>query len=154
MLPYIFLQQIALPYRVMVPIETCLMMIVLGQRFYYDGFKKSLAFNIAIFASFVGILSMMVFASSSPQLVADIAGWGSFVAFTINPLPQILKIFRNKSTFGFSFWFASFSAAAQVFELVGGVLEHVPLPTIAMAVRGLFVYVFYVFFFICYRTRP
>ncbi len=153
MLLYVFLQPFAYPYRIMVPIETGFMMVLLGQRLYYDGLKKSPGFNLAIIASFVAIFGMLYFVPVHQQLVANITGWISFVAFAINPVPQLIKIFRTKTTFGFSFWFASLTAAAQVFELVGGVIECVPIPTLAMAVRGLIVYVFYWIFFAKYPAK-
>ena len=153
MLLYVFLQPFAYPYRIMVPIETGFMMVLLGQRLYYDGLKKSPGFNLAIIASFVAIFGMLYFVPVHQQLVANIAGWISFMAFAINPVPQLIKIFRTKTTFGFSFWFASLTAAAQVFELVGGVIECVPIPTLAMAVRGLIVYVFYWIFFAKYPAK-
>ena len=153
MLLYVFLQPFAYPYLIMVPIETGFMMVLLWQRMRYDGLKKSAMFNAGIIASFVAIFGTLFFASSHAQLIADIAGWGSFVAFAINPVPQLIKIYRSKTTFGFSFWFASLTAGAQILELIGGVIEKIPVPTLAMAVRGLIVYVFYCYFFAKYAAK-
>ena len=153
MLPFIFLQSFAVPYRIIIPIEVCLMTFILVQRFYYDGFRKSLLFSGAIIASTAFFLGLLIGGYSNPVFVGVLAGWLAFALFSFNQIPQLFKLWRKKSVHGFSFGFVSLTALAQACELIGGLIEGVPLPTILMAVRGLAVYGLYVYFFWHYKKN-
>jgi uncharacterized protein with PQ loop repeat len=137
----------------MVPIETSLMMLVLWQRFYYDGFKISPLFSYSIIASFMFAAGMLVLNVWYPGYVITFIGWAAFVVFSCNPIPQLIKIIREKATYGFSFGFASFTALAQVIELVCGIIEKVPVPTLVTAARGVIVYLWYCYLFYRYSAK-
>lgn len=152
-LMYIWCQPFALPYRIMVPIEVGLMIFLLLQRFYYDGIRKSIPFTLAIGASLVWMAGVLMLVPKYPQLIADIGGWAAFTLFTVSQIPQIMKIYKSKSTYGFSFGFVTIFALAQVCELIGGLIEKVPAATIVMCVRGLAFYCVYVYLFAKYRSK-
>lgn len=153
MLLYIFCQPFAYPYRIMVPLETCLMTAVVLQRYYYDGFNRSMGFNIAIALSIALTLLALLFIPLHSQLIADVAGWLCFVTFSLNPFPQLFKIIKSKTTYGFSFWFITLTTFAQLCELIGGIIQKVPAPTLGMAIRGLIIYGVYVYLFIKYPGK-
>lgn len=151
---YVYGQPFAHPYRVMVPLETILMGIIVAQRFYYDGYRKSNVFFLATLASILCTILAAFFIPTYGQAIATTTGWLTLAVFTVNQIPQILKIYRDKSTYGFSFLFITLTATGQVCELIGGVITHIPLPTMIIAARGLFLYAIYVYFFRKYTTRP
>ncbi len=153
MLPYIFFQVFAVPYRIIVPIEVGLMTLLVIQRFYYEGFRKSYLFSLSIIASVIAFIALLLYSPDNILQVGILTGWLAFVIFSFNQVPQIYKVWREKSVHGFSFGFVSFTALAQLCELVGGLMEGVPLPTILMAARGLAVYALYLYLFSLYRVR-
>jgi uncharacterized protein with PQ loop repeat len=153
MLLYIFCQPFALPYRIMVPFESCLMGIVVIQRYYYDGFRNSFGFSAGLAVSIIISALALLFVPTHSQFVADVAGWVCFTIFTLNPIPQLWKIIKSKTTYGFSFWFITLTTLAQLSELIGGIIQKVPAPTLGMAIRGLIIYVFYVYLFAKYPAK-
>lgn len=153
MILYVYGQPFSYPYRIMVPVETVLMSIVVWQRFYYDGIAKSKIFTSAMIASTIGTLLAGIFIPTHGLSIAATTGWLALVVFTINQIPQLLKIASSQSTYGFSFLFITFTVTAQICELIGGAITHVPAPTLVMAARGLFVYAIYVYFFRKYGTK-
>ena len=151
MMLYVFGQDFAYPYQIMVPIETLLMCVLVYQRFYYDGIKKRLLFTGAIMVSTVLTAAAIPFMLVHGQVIATVAGWLALITFSINQVPQLIKIHQSKTTYGFSFLFVTFTAIAQVCELIGAIATHVPMPTLVMAGRGLLLYVGYIYFFKQYR---
>ncbi len=129
------------------------MALLVVQRFYYDGVRKSIPFVLAIVASLLCVIGVLFLVPAHGQLIADIGGWAAFTLFTVSQIPQIIKIFKSKSTYGFSFGFVTIFAMAQVCELVGGLIEKVPAATIVMCVRGLAIYLVYVYLFVKYRKK-
>lgn len=150
---YVWCQPFVLAYRIMVPVECVLMLILLYQRFYYDGVKKSAAFFYAVLASVLWMIGLLFLIPAHAQLLADLGGWTAFTLFTVSQIPQIIKIYRSKSTYGFSFGFVTIFALAQVCELIGGIIEKVPAATIVMCVRGLLFYCVYAYLFAKYRKQ-
>lgn len=71
---------------------------------------------------------MLFFAPTYGLFIAQAAGWLSLLIFTINQIPQFIKIIRTKTTYGFSFLFVSMTAIAQILEIIGGLIEQVPVP--------------------------
>ena len=153
MMLYVCGQPFAYPYRIMVPIEAALMGVVVGQKFYYHGFAKSKIFVLSLAASTIATIIAAFFIPTHGLVIATAAGWLALVVFTVNQIPQLLKIYHTKSTYGFNFSFTTLTAAAQACELIGGAITKVPAPTIVMAIRGLFIYLIYVYMFKKYGPK-
>lgn len=153
MMLYVWGQPFAYAYRIMVPIEAALMGIIIGQKFFYDGLAKSKQFILYLVISTIITLAAAVFLPTHGQIIATTSGWLALAVFTFNQIPQILKICRSKSTYGFNFLFATFTTIAQLCELIGGAITHIPAPTIVMSVRGIFIYGIYVYLFKKYNSK-
>jgi uncharacterized protein with PQ loop repeat len=151
-LAYVFSSELPLPYKIMAPIEFVVLMVMLFQRIYYDGqlIGKKVFFVLSCFIMFSSVAFVF---SSSGSLIGGIFGWMSFSFFSVNQMPQVMKIYREKSVRGFSFIFVTMSAMALALEFSVGVVEGLPMPTILMAFKGLAYYAVYCLFFWKYHNN-
>ena len=137
MLYYIFCMRLPFAYRLMVPIHAFACLILVLQRLYYDKtpqakrFWMLYALNIAFFLVFLPV------AFKDPLWLGGIFGWCTFGLSVVNLLPQIFKIYREKSVSGFSLGFILFTGFAAALEATGGFLANLPMQTSVNAVRGL-----------------
>lgn len=150
---YVFCLDLPLAYKVMVPFEASLNVLLVSQRFYYHRFAWNNFFSLGIVISCVVSLLALPWAIYNPLQAGQFFGWVATIVFSVNQLPQIVKLYRSKTTHGFSFWFVSFIALAMALELVGGLAKELPLQTIVMAVRGIVVYCVFCVQFWLYRKK-
>jgi uncharacterized protein with PQ loop repeat len=81
--------------------------------------------------------------SKEPFLVATHFGWITFVLSLVNQLPQVFKIYHEKSVVGFSFLFVAFTGFAAVIETLAAFAAHLPIPSCVMALRGVVLFVIF-----------
>lgn len=140
---YIFLLDLMLPYKVFVPLECTALVILIFQRFYYQGIYSKPWF----FWGFISIVSVSAIcfplALLYPMSFGGICGWISLVMFIVQPIPQVIKVYREQSVEGFSFGFVTLQAIAVGCEFTVAVLFKLPAQTVLMVVKG---FIFYLVF--------
>ncbi|MBY0353651.1 PQ-loop repeat-containing protein [Candidatus Babeliales bacterium] len=150
---YVFHCDLLAAYKVFVPLELLGLFIIIGQRFAYEGFAQHKRFFAIVGAlSFVGLASFPL-GMWWPLEFGMTCGWISSIFFLTYQIPQVLKIFRQKSVHGFSFLFVSIIGLGTILELVVSFAKPLPVPTQFMAIRGLAFYIIFCLQFYLYRTR-
>ncbi len=149
---YIFGLHLPMAYKIIVPLQGIATLILIGQRMYYDPaeFNRTWLWYISNMLFFVFIIP---YALKEPFLVATHFGWITFVLSLVNQLPQVFKIYHEKSVVGFSFLFVAFTGFAAVIETLAAFAAHLPIPSCVMALRGVVLFVIFSGLFWMYRNN-
>lgn len=128
---YFFCLRLPFFYCMSSLVQLGLTLIMIAQRFYYDDFpyKKKLAWGYWI--NVMVILCMIPFAVTMPLLVGHAAGWIGVVLIISTRIPQIIKIQKERSVEGFSYFFALLIGMASVFEMAIVIAYKLPLQSLA-----------------------
>lgn len=146
-----FLMDLPAAYKFMIPLETLAVLVLIFQRLYYDndpGVKKywyALGINLLSFACFVP------YALTNPLVVGALFGWINFVLSTFYQLPQVLKIYKEKSVEGFNILFIAFNCIAATIELTAAYFTYLPAQTCFSALRAIILCLVMGGQFYCYR---
>ncbi len=150
---YIFLLDLMLPYKVFVPLECSALVVLIVQRFYYQGLFSSKLF----FWGFVSIMGLSVIcfplAVAYPIGFGGICGWISLLFFLAQPIPQVVKVYREQSVEGFSFGFVTLQAIAVGCEFMVAILFHLPPQTVLMVIKGFLFYLVFCHQFWLYGAK-
>lgn len=114
---YVFLLDLPLSYKVMVPLATIAVLVLVFQRFYYvclDDSRKSFVKLFGII--FLLSLGVAFFVLKYAPYTGRVFGWLSAMVWTVYQIPQIIKIYMSKSTKGLSFAFVSIMGCAVSLE--------------------------------------
>ena len=153
MLYYIFLLDLLLPYKVVVPLEFACMAVIALQRFHYEGIFTDKMFFACITSSVAVAIFIFPLVWVCPLALGAVCGWISLAGFLIHPVPQIIKVYHEKSVEGFSFGFVTLLAIAVTCELMVALVRGLPIQTVFMALKGLFFYVIFCWQFWRYSKR-
>jgi hypothetical protein len=147
---YFFCLQLPLFYKISVIIQLFFVCVAIGQRFWYDKFiyKKKLA--IVYGTNTLVAIALLPLALRIPHLFGNIAGWIAVAWFVINKVPQIVKVQRERSVYGFSFGFVFMQGMAAIMEIVVVLAYGLPMQTLvtgswALATALIFTWQFYQF---------
>ena len=142
-------------YRLLVPLGICTLLIVVGQRFYYDNHLIANGIShlyAGVAAIIIGVLPL---AYLFPKTTGYTAGWMALTMWTIYMIPQIVQIYCTKSVKGFSFAFLTFGTVGIVLELASALILRGPsgryLPLIFTSIRWLVVYAIFCVQFLLYK---
>jgi uncharacterized protein with PQ loop repeat len=133
---YIFCMDMPFAYKLMVPLHALSTLVLVLQRLYYDSTPQALYFwflygtNVAVF------LFVFPYAFHDPVKIGVMFGWCNFVLCVLNQLPQIIKLYQQKSVVGFSFWFVLFTGLAAFVETIVAYAVGLPPQTFFNAIRG------------------
>ena len=134
---FIFLRNLPIAYKVVLPLETLAVLVLIFQRLYYNNnvkkYRLALALNLLAFVFFIPC------ALSYPLIIGSLCGWINFVLSTFYQLPQIIKIQKEKSVEGFNFLFVVFNGFASIIEIATWYLGYLPAQTCFSAIRALLV---------------
>lgn len=130
---YFFSLEMPFCYRLSVVVQVALLGVLILQRFWYDSFfyKKLLAW--IYLANLLGAALCIPVAIAWPNEVGNIAGWIGVVLIVANRIPQILKVQREQSVFGFSYGFAFLLGMAGLMEMTIVLVYGLPLQTLMTA---------------------
>ena len=140
-------------YKVMVPLSTLAVLVIIGQRFYYSDLtsRRNINFLKVFIVNLLAALFILPFAVDMP---ADMGYWSGFlmtILWAIYLLPQVYKIFITKSVEGFSFTLVSLVAVGNFMEFTSAVMLHLPYPTILNNFRAIFFYLLICLQFLLYK---
>lgn len=133
---YTFLTDLPLAYKTIAPWQSTAMVVIMIQRLYYGGISTDKFYSFIVIASSVLAVACIPVAFFVPELIASITGWICVVAFAVQPLPQVIKIFKERSVHGFSFNFVLLKTVAVASELMFALLRHLPIQTFVMVSLG------------------
>ncbi|MBM3886333.1 PQ-loop repeat-containing protein [Candidatus Dependentiae bacterium] len=131
---YFFCLDMPYSYRASLIIQTTFTLVIIFQRFWYDQFSYKRMLSLIYGTNFIVAVGCIPLALKWPHHVGHVAGWLGVLFLIINRIPQILKIQRERSVYGFSYWFALLLGLASVMEFVIAIAYKLPLQTVATSV--------------------
>ncbi|MBM3886334.1 PQ-loop repeat-containing protein [Candidatus Dependentiae bacterium] len=131
-------------WRISVFFQLFCIMILFSQRLYYGVFTYKSVLIILGFSFSIGLaLAIIPLALRCSSLVGNAAEWISFGIGLISRLPQIIKIHRERSVYGFSYTTQCIMGIASLME-IGIVLAYkLPLQSLASSVWSLILFVIF-----------
>jgi uncharacterized protein with PQ loop repeat len=148
---YIFGVGLPFAYKVMVPIQTLFTIILIAQRLFYDTSSAVKFFWFIYVGNCLLFILFIPFALKNPYSIGHLFGWFNLGFSIVNQLPQVIKIYRDKSVEGFSIYFVLFTGFAALCETIGAVVACLPFQTWCTAIRGLILSVVFCVQFLIYK---
>ncbi|MCK4265468.1 PQ-loop repeat-containing protein [Candidatus Babeliales bacterium] len=148
---YVFFEDFPLSYKVMIPIGIVMVSILVWQRFHYNPntVTSLLRYSYLFIFCFVFIFTPIFLRGRLD--VDEIFGWISAFIWFVYALPQVIKIYREKSFHGISFGFLSVMAIGVSLELTSALILGLPIQTIISNVRALLIYAIFCVQFFRYK---
>lgn len=150
---YVFALDFYLAYKVRAIVAVFVVGFMLWQRFFYD----SDLLNFKIKSLYLGDFLLLIIAAllifSNPIEGGNIAGWLLVGLWTFYQLPQIFKIYRDKSVIGFSFILVSLIGIGNIIQLIISCFMKFPLQTELIAIRGIIIYAIFLVQFWHYKFK-
>ncbi len=140
-------------YRVMLPLGIIAAIVLCFQKIYFEGLSSSKGF-LNILVGIIGIsFFFLPLAFKNLSLVGNIAGWiGAFIWSTYK-LPQVAKLYKSKSVYGFSFFFVLILWVGSFLEFIAAMILKLPGQTIFNGLYGIIVNSVLMFQFFLYRNN-
>lgn len=137
---YTFALDLPLPCKVMLPLCLSEVLFIVLQRFYYHPMNEDeRLLALSYFFLFIISLSSIPLTYAYPIFIGNFTGWIATVMWSIFIIPQVMKMYRTKSTAGYSLGYLSVMTFGGVLELISSLTLGLPLQSIASIVRGLIV---------------
>jgi len=148
---YVFCLDLPIAYKVMGPLSFLLVLTLMFQFFFYK--KRTIVQRpIKLYSiNFFIFFSLIALAIKFPNKIGHLAGWISFVIWTVYQFPQIFKMYSNKSVEGFSFASVSIGGFQNLLGLIAALSLGVPLQSVFTALRGIIFFAIFCFQFWMYR---
>ena len=141
---YVLCLQLPVAYKVLAPISCLTVLFMIMQRFMYDdGLRRDRSLLALYVISSIAAIMLIPYALSQTAFVGNVTGWISATIWFILPLPQAVKILRERSVFGFSFLLVSLVGFADFLQAMIGISYRLPSQTIVNGLRGFAVYIIY-----------
>ncbi len=139
-LVYAFIKDLPLIYRVINPIYAFLLFIIIYQRFSYsDGsIKDKNILRIYLFNVLVLIFVSYLIITGATSL-GYLLGWIPVGIGLWKKVPQMFKVYKSKSVYGFSLFFIVLSLLSYTFETSAALILDLPAPILLNDFRGFFV---------------
>lgn len=154
---YAFTTNLPLIYRLINPIYAFLLLIIIFQRFYYSDQKKHICYDKKILKVYSINIIFLIYVSylifSGVTSLGYLIGWVPVGIGLWKKFPQILKVHRAKSVYGFSFFFILFSLFSYVCETVAAILLKLPVQVLMNDLRGLFINLVFIIQFWLYSQK-
>ncbi|MFH1461572.1 MAG: PQ-loop repeat-containing protein [bacterium] len=149
---YSFIKDLPFIYKIINPIYAFLFSIIIFQRFYYsDGSSKDkFILRFYIINLFILIyLSYLIF--NGLTTLGSLLGWIPLGIGLWKKVPQILKVYKTKSVYGFSLFCIILSLISYMFEASAGFMLDLPVPVLLNDLRGFFINFLFLFQFWTYK---
>jgi uncharacterized protein with PQ loop repeat len=133
---YVFLCNLPLVYKLSASLQMVAVVILVAQRFYYDDVKVIKPYCFLYGANTLSSLLFIPLCTHAYLNIGWYAGWIMLLIFAVNQLPQVVKIFRQKSVAGFSIFFVTLALSAALIEFSTAIMFNLPAQTLLSALRG------------------
>jgi uncharacterized protein with PQ loop repeat len=139
---YTFGLNLPVAYKIFIPLQGIATLILIFQRLYYD---RSNTKKLGIFYTFNFLLFLAVvpYALKNPASLGALFGWIAFLFVVSNQLPQVFKIYKEKSVLGFNYLFVFFTGLAALIETLTAFSVGLPVQTKVMALRGVILFLIF-----------
>jgi uncharacterized protein with PQ loop repeat len=148
---YIFCMNLPWAYKIMVPLQALATVILILQRLVFDNSSSVKSAWFLYAANVVMFFFFIPYALKNPLGIGSAFGWFFTTVASVAQLPQVVKVFQEKSVVGFSFLFVLFTGVAAMIEFAAAVLAHLPMQTLFSAFRGIVIFLIFCSQFWMYR---
>jgi hypothetical protein len=149
---FVYCAPMPIVYRISSPISLLTIIILIAQRAYYNPGNRS-RFIVFFCINIVLLLILGSFAIKYPVMLAEITGWTSFAFQFLYQFPQLFKIIRSKSVYGFSLSSLSLQTFGYACELGAAIILSLPLAVKANDLRAIVMYGIFLVFFWRYQKK-
>lgn len=132
---YVFCLNLPIGYKIFVPVQFLIVLVLIFQRLYYDRFANR-ALTLFYAVNIACAIALIPVACRIPLLCGTTNGWLSLIIFSLSQIPQVYKIYTTRSVQGFSIMFVVVMGCGSVLELLGSIFLGLPIQTIFNAVRN------------------
>lgn len=132
---YVFCLDLPMGYKIFVPVQFSIVLILIFQRLYYDRFVNQ-TLTIFYAVNIACALALIPVACKIPLICGVAHGWLALIIFSLSQIPQIYKLYSTRSVEGFSFMFVVVMGVGSVLELLGSLFLGLPTQTIFNAIRN------------------
>lgn len=132
---YVFLLDLPMAYKILVPIQLGCILTMIVQRLWYDDAPLAKKLGMFYLANLAVIFAAIPYAVSNPQVVGAIGGWSMVGCGVFSQAAQALTFWWNKSVEGFNPLFVYACITGGVIELTGAMLGGLPLQTKVSSLR-------------------
>lgn len=148
-----FCLNLPIAYGVISSLQLCITSFIVGQRFWYDKFEtRNFLAGVYAINVLVGLILVPV-AIAFPYEVGHLMGWAVLVCFVSTRIPQIIKVQRARSVYGFSYGFSAILAIAAVLEVALVFIYNLPLQMLATAVWSIVAFLIFTAQFYAFSWR-
>lgn len=148
---YIYLLGLPMVYRVMIPIYTFNLGLLLVQAAWYAPDQE---YRTRVFFGMVAVVTCAIGAVPLvwywPVFMGKYAGWLAVCTLAFSQAPQVYKNYKRQSVHGFSLVYTLLMGAGSFVELLYVVYLQLPVQTLASCTRSLLFYTIYWYQFIRY----
>lgn len=152
-LGYTFCTDLPLVYKIMNPLYAFAVFTLIFQRFKYFCVQRDRKTLILFCVNLVLILIVSILIFFKKISVTWFLGWIPILISLWKKIPQIFKIQRTKSVYGFSLGFILLSLFACFFEILGVIFLKLPVQVLFQDLKGISVYMIFLVQFILYRKN-
>lgn len=149
---YIHLLGLPLVYRIMIPVYTFNIGVLLLQAAWYAPdaqYRRRVLIGMA--SALLLTMCGALLSRWSPVLVGRYAGWLAVCILAFSQMPQVYKNYMRSSVHGFSLGYTLLMGTGSFIELCYVIYLQLPVQTLASCTRSLFFYTIYWYQFIRYR---
>lgn len=153
---YCFCLDLPMAYKILVPIAAIALIIMIIQRFYYADFQKKDTLLLGIYFLNLGLaIGILPYTLKNPIFIGNIAGYFMALIWATYQLPQVVKIFLEKSVLGVSFSLIALVTLGNFLELIAAIYLNLPVQTILNDLRAILIFIIFVIQFKIYpKNKP
>ena len=142
-------------YGVISSVQLAIMCFIIGQRFWYDDFAWRWRLACLYATNAIVGLAFALAATVWPYQIGHALGWASLFFFVSTRIPQIIKIQRERSVYGFSYGFSVILAVAAVLEVSLVFAYNLPLQMLATSIWSITAFFIFTaqFYFFLWRKQ-
>lgn len=148
---YAYCLQLPPAYRVMYPLQTFAVVILIFQRLYYDKFEEARYYWFSYAINLLVPVVLIRYAMSDYIATGNISGWIFFMLSIVNQLPLVIKIASTKSVQGISFAFLLITGIAGIIEFYVALNLGLPIQTIIGSGRVIVFFIIFCIQFLLYQ---
>ncbi|MBD3231958.1 hypothetical protein GF322_04865 [Candidatus Dependentiae bacterium] len=148
---YSFRASLPLVYKVMNPIYTAPLFLLIIQRFYYSDFYMRKKICRQYFFVVMIILLLFFISFLEYKLIINFLGWIPIGTGFLKKLPQIFKIYIKKNVHDFSCGFIFLNIFGYCFEMIAAIFLNLPFQVIANDLKNIFIFSIFLIQFFLYN---
>lgn len=151
---YMFLLDLPLSYKTAISLQFCFATILIYQELLYTESEEKRN-RILLWHSLItiGICGLLLLNPVQYETAGIWLGWFAFGTLSLCQLPQMYKVWKQKSTRGFSLLYVTILASGALSDLLISIVLGIPLPSLLNTGRALFYYLIYFYQFFLYSDQ-